>query len=80
LQGKLIFGNFSTRIEAPSGQVFVATPPASWRDLWPFERLIAIDQRIHSLGEDSDGEVYVLTTAQGIPVGQTGKVWKLIRQ
>ncbi len=78
LYGKLVFGDFSTIIDKPSGQVFVATPPSSWRALWPFERLIEVDQRLHSLGEDADGEVYLLTTAQGIPVGNTGKVWKLV--
>ncbi|MEM7745370.1 MAG: PQQ-dependent sugar dehydrogenase [Pseudomonadota bacterium] len=79
LTGKLVFGDFSTRLEVPSGQVFVASPPGQWRGLWPFERLIEIDQRIHSLGEDLDGELYVLTTAQGIPVGKSGKVWKVVR-
>jgi glucose/arabinose dehydrogenase len=78
LVGKLVFGDFSTRLEAPSGQVFVASPPDRWRALWPFRRLIEIDQRIHSLGEDAQGELYVLTTAQGIPVGKTGRVWKLV--
>jgi glucose/arabinose dehydrogenase len=78
LYGKLIFGDFSTAIEKPSGQVFVATPPASWGALWPFERLIELDQRLHSLGEDADGELYLLTTALGIPVGNSGKVWKLV--
>ena len=78
--GKLVFGDFSTRIEAPSGQIFVATPPAEWRGPWPFQRLIEIDQRVHSLGEDAAGELYVLTTAQGIPVGKSGKVWKIVRK
>lgn len=78
LYGRLVFGDFSTAIEKPSGQVFVATPPASWGALWPFERLIEIDQRLHSLGEDAEGELYLMTTAQGIPVGETGKVWKLV--
>ena len=78
LYGKLVFGDFSTAIEKPSGQVFVATPPASWGAIWPFERLIELDQRLHSLGEDADGELYLLTTALGIPVGNSGKVWKLV--
>jgi glucose/arabinose dehydrogenase len=78
LYGKLVFGDFSTVIEKPSGQVFVATPPASWGALWPFERLIQVDQRLHSLGEDADGELYLLTTALGVPVGNSGKVWKLV--
>ncbi len=64
----------------PTGQIFLAMPPASWRGLWPFERLIEIDQRVHSLGQDADGEVYVLTTAEGIPVGKSGKVWALVRK
>jgi hypothetical protein len=32
----------------------------------------------HTLGEDAAGELYLLTTAQGIPAGRTGKVWKLV--
>lgn len=78
LYGKLVFGDFSAVLERPSGQLFVATPPASWRALWRVERLIRLDVRLHSLGEDADGELYLLTTAQGIPVGSTGKVWKLV--
>jgi glucose/arabinose dehydrogenase len=78
LYGRLVFGDFSTVLERPSGQVFVATPPVSWGALWPIEPLIQVDQRLHTLGEDAEGELYLLTTAQGIPVGQTGKVWKLV--
>ena len=54
------------------------TPPASTNSLWPIERLIQVDQRLHTLGEDAEGELYLLTTAQGIPIGHTGKVWKLV--
>ncbi len=78
LYGKLVFGDFSTVLAEPSGQVFAATPPASWRARWSVERLTRLDVRLHSLGEDADGELYLLTTAQGIPVGKTGKVWKLV--
>ncbi len=65
-------------MEKPSGQLFVATPPVSWGGLWPIAPLTLLDVRLHSLGEDADGELYLLTTAQGIPVGATGKVWKLV--
>ena len=78
--GKLVFGDFSTWFDAPTGQIFLATPPAVWRGLWAFERLLDIDQRVHSLGQDAQGEVYVLTTAQENPVGKSGKVWTLVRQ
>lgn len=78
LYGRMVFGDFSTVLAKPSGQLFVATPPSSWDALWPIEALIEVDQRLHTLGEDAEGELYLLTTAQGIPVGQTGKVWKLV--
>ena len=78
LFGRMVFGDFSTVLARPSGQVFVATPPPSWDALWPIEPLIQVDQRLHTLGEDAEGELYLLTTAHGIPVGQTGKIWKLV--
>jgi glucose/arabinose dehydrogenase len=80
LYGKLIVGDFSSRIEKPSGQLFVASPPPSSGALWPLEPLMQMDVRLHSLGEDAEGELYLLTTALGIPVGNTGKVWKLVRK
>ncbi len=78
LYGKLVFGDFSAVPEKPSGRLFAAMPPASWGALWPIERLVQLDVRVHGLGEDAEGELYVLTTAQGIPVGSTGKIWKLV--
>jgi hypothetical protein len=78
LAGKLVFGDFSATLNQPSGQVLVATPPDSWGSLWPFAPAVTLDQRLHSLGEDADGELYLMTTAQGIPVGNSGKVWRLV--
>lgn len=78
LYGRLVFGDFSTILERPSGQLFVASPPGVWRAPWSIARLIELDVRLHSLGEDADGELYLLTTALGIPVGNSGKVWKLV--
>ena len=42
-------------------------------------RVLEVDQRLHSLGEDGDGELYLMTTEKGVPIGATGKVWKLVR-
>jgi hypothetical protein len=78
LYGKFVFGDFSSRIERPSGQLFAATPPAAWKALWSIERLLELEVRLHSLGQDAEGELYLMTTAQGIPVGNSGKVWKLV--
>jgi glucose/arabinose dehydrogenase len=78
LHGRLVFGDFSATIMKPSGQVFVATPSTAPGRLWSIAPLLRLDARLHSLAEDADGELYLLTTAQGIPVGQTGKDWKLV--
>ncbi|NQW01942.1 MAG: PQQ-dependent sugar dehydrogenase [Rhodospirillales bacterium] len=78
LYGKFVFGDFSSEIMKPSGQLFAATPSKSWRAPWSIDKLTQLDVRIHSLGEDADGELYVLTTAFGIPVGKSGKLWKLV--
>ena len=76
LQGRLVFGDFSRTIMEPSGLVYAAEPQAE--GLWPMDRLIEIDQRLHSLGLDADGEILLLTTAQGMPTGASGKVWRLV--
>ncbi len=78
LRGKLVLGDFSREIQTPSGQLFVATPPERWGELWSLAPLLQVDQRLHSLGRDAAGELYLLTTERGIPVGDTGKVWKLV--
>jgi len=77
LYGRFVFGDFSSTIMQPSGQLFAATPTASWGALWTIGKLHQLDVRLHSLAEDGRGELYLLTTALGIPVGNTGKLWKL---
>jgi glucose/arabinose dehydrogenase len=78
LYGRFVFGDFSSIIQKPSGQLFAATPAPKWGALWEVERLHQLDVRLHSLAKDGDGELYLLTTALGIPVGNTCKVWKLV--
>jgi glucose/arabinose dehydrogenase len=78
LYGKFVFGDFSATVMKPSGQLFVGTPSTAWRAPWSLRHLKQLDVRLHSLGEDAAGELYLLTTAQGIPVGNSGKVWKLV--
>jgi len=78
LVGKFVFGDFSAQVMKPSGQLFVGTPSTSWRAQWSLAKMKQLDVRIHSLGEDAEGELYVLTTALGIPVGKSGKLWKIV--
>jgi len=78
LVGKLVFADWSAAFETPSGQLFLATPPARWRDLWSFEKLTELETRIISVAEDAKGELYVLTNDQFGPFGDTGKVFKIV--
>jgi hypothetical protein len=78
LYGRFVFGDFSSIIQKPAGQLFAATPSRQWGEMWTVEKLHQLDVRLHSLAEDAMGELYLLTTALGIPVGNTGKVWKLV--
>ena len=75
-----MFGDFNATLQKPSAQLLVGVPLADWRALRPFQRLVSLDQRLQSPGEGTEAEIYLLTIAQGITVGSTGKVWKLVRQ
>lgn len=41
-------------------------------------RILTFQEYIRSLGEDEQGEAYVLTAAVQGPQGRTGKVWKVV--
>lgn len=83
LQGKYIFGDWSTSFGAPGGLLFVATPADEGR--WPMQPLELVSRENGELGQyllaveqDLSGEVYVLATDNGAPTGQTGVVYRLI--
>jgi glucose/arabinose dehydrogenase len=82
LAGRYVFADWSDSFEAPSGQLFVATP----RDegLWAFEVLPlagspdgTLDRYVLAFGQDDEGEVYVLTTDNAGPSGETGRLFLL---
>ncbi|HEY4209035.1 MAG TPA: PQQ-dependent sugar dehydrogenase [Puia sp.] len=81
LQGRYIFGSFSQDGQ-PNAKVYSAQMPAS--GTWPYEELKLksypnnLGQYLKSIGQDQDGEVYLLTSGQQGPSGTTGKVFKLI--
>lgn len=78
LYGKMVFGDWSRDPQVPSGQIFVATPPQEWGALWNLEQLLELDARVLSMGEDADGELYVLTSDEFGPTGNTGAVYQLV--
>ncbi|MGI9511156.1 MAG: hypothetical protein ACR2QJ_17600 [Geminicoccaceae bacterium] len=73
-----MFADWSAAFEKPSGQIFLATPPSRWRNLWSFEKLLEPDTRVISVTEDATGELYILTNDEFGPSGETGKIFKIM--
>lgn len=83
-QGEYIFGDWSAAPRRPDGLIFVATPRPEGP--WQFQQLrIAgapegrLGEFVVGFGQDSAGEVYVLTSDTPGPTGQNGKVYKLVQ-
>lgn len=81
--GKYIFGTWSTSHEVPNGLVFVSAPELV--GLWDFEEVNFANKLFGDLnayllgfGQDSKGEVYVLSADEPWPHGNSGKVHKII--
>jgi hypothetical protein len=78
LGGKFVVSDWSRDFAAPSGQIFVATPPARSGELWRLAKVLDVPGRVLSIGRDSAGELYLLTNDELGPFGSTGKVFKLV--
>jgi len=82
LQGKYLFGMFSTSDNSKSGKVYSATMTANGN--WSYSPLALIGYPsdlgtyLKSFGQDQNGEIYLLTSDQSGPQGNTGKVYKII--
>ncbi|MGN6401667.1 MAG: PQQ-dependent sugar dehydrogenase [Flavisolibacter sp.] len=82
LQGKYVFGNFSSDEEEAEGEIYVSNPNGP--GLWSFEKLPLksftdnIEHFIKGFGQDLSGEIYVLASKQLGPTGNTGKIFKLV--
>jgi len=79
LRALYVFGDFSRAFTAPAGRLFVA-------NLWTGqieELLIGNEQQplglfVKGMGQDRDGEVYVLASTALGPYGDTGVVFKIV--
>jgi glucose/arabinose dehydrogenase len=89
LVGKYIFADWSRSMAIPDGTMLVATiPPAgSGAARWTVQPLALKDfpngrikSFIWALGEDDDGELYVLANGINSVTGTRGKVFKLVPQ
>lgn len=89
LVGKYIFADWSRSMAIPDGTLLVATIPSgsSSAARWSVEPLAVKDfpngrikSFIWALGEDADGELYVLANGINSAFGTRGKVFKLVPQ
>jgi hypothetical protein len=89
LAGKYVFADWSRSMAIPDGTMLVATIPAgsASRARWTVEPLALkefsngrIKSFIWALGEDADGELYVLANGINSAFGTRGKVFKLVPQ
>ncbi|MHC4445433.1 MAG: PQQ-dependent sugar dehydrogenase [Planctomycetota bacterium] len=83
LTGQYIFGDWSSNFGLPDGTIFVARENANGS--WSFveaeivtEENRLINRYVLAFGQDTNGEVYVLTTINGGPTGSTGQVFKIV--
>ena len=84
LQGKYIFADWSRTWALPDGFLLAASREAQGAK-WTLEILTVsspagekVGAYVTALGEDDDGELYVLTTGRNSLTGQTGKVFKMV--
>lgn len=83
--GRYIFGDWSTGFGQPDGSLFIATPAETEGELWTMEELMIeggengrLNEYLLSFGQDTDGEIYILTSETSGPTGSTGKVYRLV--
>lgn len=83
LKGKYIFADWSASSSRGNGILLAAAP--SLDGLWEWKELAVagnpagrIDALIRSFGQDDEGEIYVLTSNEGGPRGETGKIFKIV--
>ena len=80
--GKYIFGTFSQTPTTANGELFIANPTGS--ELWPFREVRLKDHPgdlgyyLKGFGQDHEGEIYLTVSSMLGPLGNTGKVFKLV--
>ena len=81
-RGRYIFGDWSREFEEPDGTVLLAMMRK--KGLWQIHEILfqsrpdgRLGEYVLAFGQDTAGEVYILTTEMTGPTGATGKVYKL---
>lgn len=91
LYGKFVFGDWSRSWGFPAGVVLAADPAPGWSErwrdqkathepagTWRYQELLELDSYLLSVERDAAGEIYLLTNENPAPVGDTGRVYRLV--
>ena len=83
LNGSYIFADWSSSFAKGDGKLYLAK--SAGEGLWKMEEIRVADrpggrinEYIRSFGKDDEGELYVLTSDEGGPAGETGKIYKIV--
>ncbi|MCR4327074.1 MAG: PQQ-dependent sugar dehydrogenase [Nanoarchaeota archaeon] len=76
IQGKYVFGDWSNSFTSPKGKIFVAEEKYG---KWEVTSSKEINSFLLGFGEDDKNELYVLTSDSVGPTGNTGKVYRIIK-
>lgn len=83
--GQYVFGIWSASWDTPSGYILIATPGDPNGGLWPYVfPTVGITPNgqvgafVLSFGEDAQRELYVLTSQNLGPAGNTGQIWRIV--
>jgi glucose/arabinose dehydrogenase len=84
LQGMYLFGNFSRTVDPAQGEIYVSNPAGP--GLWSYKKLAlksfpeTLEQYVKGFGQDLSGEMYVATSKELGPTGNSGKIYKLVSE
>ncbi|HOF50168.1 MAG TPA: PQQ-dependent sugar dehydrogenase [Candidatus Colwellbacteria bacterium] len=80
LYGKYVFGDWSGSFTSAAGKIFVAEPSAQTKTRgWTITHTKEINSFVLGFGEDENGELYLLTSNEAGPAGNTGKIYKIVK-
>lgn len=85
LRGMYLFGSFSQPGGTPNGELFVASP-RNGGGLWSYSEVKLKDRPndlgyyLKGFGQDMEGEVYLTVSSMAGPSGNTGQVFKLVKE
>lgn len=78
LYGRYVFADWSRTFNRGAGVIMVAERPDEPGAMWRWEIALELNEFVLGMGEDAEGELYVLTTERTGPAGDTGKVYKIV--